>query len=679
LWLASTYYFLIYFPKKGAENKLVSLIVLVSVVFLSLITIFTDLLVKSAEVGQESSSPILGDYWYYIYLVIFFLFCIMFKIIFRKYFGLSAKEKAKVSYFVFGLLIFITMNFVFNVFLSPRLGMIPYAYIGNDSAIFFLMLTAYAITKHELMGIKTLVTQTLIVVITIILLLDVLVLSEGIVVRLLKIGILIAFLYFSYELVKSIKKEKESKAKLEESYAKINQYVRELEKANVDLEERNKDLKALLEISDVTSETLDSRKIAQSIVDSIPVNLSHLGYKGGVLVLYNRKKRVVHTYAITESKIAQEAKKLLDKPFLEHSECIDDADNFVIQTIKTGKIYVGGRLEEFIAPTVSKNVCRLIQKLVGAKSFVSIPLFSRGKVMGAIVFVGTRPEKTITQRDKDILYMFSSHIGSAIENSQLYEKTNRQMKELSRLNKNLTEANQKLKELLKMKNEFLHITSHQLRTPLTAIRGMISMWYEGDFDNLSPRERRKMLKRICISAERLNNITNDMLDALELEGGFMKFQFKKVSLKKIVEETIDTLKPNFVSKNLYIKFTAKNKSLPKIEVEPNYIRQVFLNLIDNACKYTRKGGVEVNIRKTKKCLEVSIKDTGIGMSKKDQKKVFQKFTRGKNAAKENASGSGLGMFIAKKIVDAHHGKIEFHSDGIGKGSVVRVLLPIEQR
>jgi signal transduction histidine kinase len=444
------------------------------------------------------------------------------------------------------------------------------------------------------------------------------------------------------------------------------------------LEEKNKDLKALLESSGRVAETLDPKKIAQDIVDSIPKRLRHLGYKGGIITLYDRDKKLVYAYAITELEIVKKAKKLLSKPFRKHSESVDGVSNLTIQTVKTGKIYIGGKLEEFIAPTVSKKICKLIQKLVGAKSFMSIPLFSRGKVVGAIIFVAVKPLEKIEQRDKDILYVFSSHIGSAIENARLYEKTSRQMNELSRLNENLKEANQKLEELLKIKNEFLHITSHQLRTPLTAIRGMISMWYEGDFDNLSEKERKEIIKRICISTERLNNITNDMLDALELEGGFMKFQFKPVSLERVIRETIDMLKPNYNKKNLYINLNVKSKDLPKIELEPNYIRQVFLNLIDNACKYTKKGGVDIDIKRVQKHIDVTIRDTGIGVSKSDQGKIFQKFTRGRNAIKENASGSGLGLFIAKRIVDEHQGKIEFHSAGIGKGSTVKVSLPVRQ-
>ncbi|MFZ2969942.1 MAG: HAMP domain-containing sensor histidine kinase, partial [Minisyncoccia bacterium] len=188
----------------------------------------------------------------------------------------------------------------------------------------------------------------------------------------------------------------------------------------------------------------------------------------------------------------------------------------------------------------------------------------------------------------------------------------------------------------------------------------------------------KILKRIYLSAERPNNITNDMLDALEIEGGLLKFQFTDASVKEIIKETIDTLKPNYDEKGIYVKFLPEKDVPETIKVEPNYIRQVFMNVIDNACKYTREGGVEIFLKNNEKYVDIVVKDTGVGVSEEDQKRLFEKFTRGKNAIKENASGSGLGLFIAKKIVEKHHGKMKFYSGGVGKGSTVTISLLAEK-
>jgi len=672
------YFFTIYLIQDHKKHYLLSKTVLFLGIIISFITGLSSLIVKDIEFINDDMRIIYGDAMFPFLLITFFIICATLYPLIKKYLKVSLVEKTKIAYFLIGIFVFYLANIIFNIVLPLFFDIVRFYYIGDYSIILFLILTAYAITKHELMGIKTLITQVLIVVISLILFIDVILLSDNITMQLLKIGILLAFLYFSRGMVESVKNEKKAREELEKTYQKINVYIKRLKKININLKEKNEDLGALLKVSDVAMDTLNSRKIAQNIVDSIPINLKHLGYRGGILVLYDRKKEMVYTYALTESEIVKKAKKLLSKSLVKYAENIDKVDNLVIKTIKTKEMQIGNKLEDFIAPTVNKKICKLIQKIVGAKSFISVPIFSGGRVKGTIVFVGIKPKSKIVQRDKDILLGFSSHIGATIENAQLYEQTEKQIKALSILNENLKMANIRLKELMEMKNEFLHITSHQLRTPLTTIRGMIAMWHNGDFDNLSEKEKKKMLKRIYISSERLNNITNDMLDSLELEGGLMKFQFKKMSLREIMKETVDIMRPNFDKKNLYLKFN-DNADIPKIEVEPNYVRQVFMNIIDNACKYTRKGGAEINIKKSGKYVEIIIKDTGIGVSKSDQKKIFQKFTRGKKASIENASGSGLGLFIAKKIVDAHNGKVKFSSEGSGKGSVVKILLPVEQR
>ncbi|MFA6096291.1 MAG: GAF domain-containing sensor histidine kinase [Candidatus Paceibacterota bacterium] len=531
--------------------------------------------------------------------------------------------------------------------------------------------------KNELLGIKTLLTQVIIVLMSIILVVDIILLSDDPLSQVLKTTVLITFLYFSREMVTSVKKEKEAKSELEKAYGQINHYVDQLEEMNTDLAERNDDLKALLEASGKASEALDPKKIAQDIVNSIPKNLKHLGYIGGMIALYDKDTKIVRPYTITQTKLVERVLKLLDRPFEKNKAKIGDADNMISKTIIEQAIFSGDSLAEFVAPTVKKSICDVIQKILKAHSIITIPLISRGRANGIILFMGKRSIKEVAQRDKDMLYMFSSHVGGAIENAKLYEQTNQQVKEMEKLNKKLESANENLKELLEMKNEFLHITSHQLRTPLTAIRGMLSMWYEGDFDNLTDAERRDILKRIYTSTERLNNITNDMLDALEIEGGLLKFQFENASVANIVKETVDTLKNNYDAKGLYIKFSAE-ENLPEVKVELNYIRQVFMNVVDNASKYTKKGGVEITVKQNGKYIETVVKDTGVGASKDDQKRLFEKFTRGKNAVKENASGSGLGLFIAKKIVEKHHGKMSFFSEGLGMGSTVTIDLPAKK-
>jgi len=678
LFLVSAFYFyVVYFLNLRKKYDLLKIIVLLGGILLSIFSLFTDLIIKGVIVRDWGNEIVFGYGNMMFNLYSFFIALIVVGALVKKHFSSSYSNKVKLHYIMTGTIIFIILNVVFNIILPLITNTVAFQHMGDYSAIILVCFTAYAITKNELMGIKTLLTQVLIVVMTIILIVDVVLLSNDLFLQFLKLAVLITFLYFSREMVRSVNKEKEAKMELEKAYGQINHYVDQLEEMNTDLAERNDDLKALLEASGKASEALDPRKIAQDIVDSIPKNLKHLGYLGGMIALYDKDTNVVMPYTITQTKLVEKALKFLEKPFERNISKIRSANNLISKTILEKTIHSGDSLAEFIAPTVKKSICDIIQKMLRAHSVITIPLISRGRVNGIILFVGKRSIKEVAQRDKDMLYMFSSHVGAAIENAKLYAQTNDQVKEMEKLNKKLEGANENLKELLEIKNEFLHITSHQLRTPLTAIRGMLSMWYEGDFDNLSEVERRDILKRIYMSTERLNNITNDMLDALEIEGGLLKFQFVYMPVTDIIKETIDTLKSNYDEKGLYINFSAE-ENMPEVKVEPNYIRQVFMNVIDNASKYTKKGGVDISVINSGKYVKTTVKDTGVGASKDDQKRLFEKFTRGKNAIKENASGSGLGLFIAKKIVEKHHGTMSFSSEGIGMGSTVTISLPAKK-
>lgn len=255
------------------------------------------------------------------------------------------------------------------------------------------------------------------------------------------------------------------------------------------------------------------------------------------------------------------------------------------------------------------------------------------------------------------------------------EKESRE--KLEKVSRNLALSNQKLQNLLEMKNDFLHIVSHQLRTPMTAMRGFISMWNEGEFDKLPPDKMGEIKSRIVNNSERLNNIVNDMVLAMESEGE-LKVEFKPVDLGKLLAGNIEMLKPNFEKKGLYLKYEETAKNIPQIAADEKLLLNVFMNLIDNAEKYTDKGGLTIAVGKDSSNAKISFIDTGVGLSKEDKKILFKKFSRGAKSNYINPNGSGLGLFIIKQIITKHHGKIKAASKGEGLGSTFTITLPIKQ-
>ncbi|MFH1575827.1 MAG: HAMP domain-containing sensor histidine kinase [Candidatus Nealsonbacteria bacterium] len=240
----------------------------------------------------------------------------------------------------------------------------------------------------------------------------------------------------------------------------------------------------------------------------------------------------------------------------------------------------------------------------------------------------------------------------------------------------LQEAYEDLKKLDKAKSEFVSIASHQLRTPLTAVKGYVSMIIEGAYGKLS-QDLIKPLKNVYESNEKLIKLVNDLLDLSRLEAGKIEFSPAVNSLEKIVSGVIADLKINADKKNLYLKLVKSKKPLPEVMVDQPKIRQILLNIIDNAIKYTKDGGIAVELKKTDSREQIIISDTGVGIAPDEMKNLFQMFSRADSSSKLHTNGAGIGLHIAKKFIDMHKGKIWAQSQGKNKGSTFYIELPIK--
>ncbi len=245
-----------------------------------------------------------------------------------------------------------------------------------------------------------------------------------------------------------------------------------------------------------------------------------------------------------------------------------------------------------------------------------------------------------------------------------------------KLREDLEKAYQELKKLDVAKSEFISMASHQLRTPLTAIKGYISMIIEETYGEI-PEKVKEKLQNVFISNERLIKIVNTLLDISKIELGKLELKKEPIQIEDIVQSCYEELKIIAQEKGLTFIFEKPQPPLPKVNVDPIKIRQVFLNLIDNAIKYTFKGEVRINLLKKGASILFSVKDSGAGLTKKEEEEIFQSFTRGSAGLNYFIEGAGLGLSIAKKIVELHKGKIWVESEGENKGSTFFVEIPIE--
>lgn len=252
----------------------------------------------------------------------------------------------------------------------------------------------------------------------------------------------------------------------------------------------------------------------------------------------------------------------------------------------------------------------------------------------------------------------------------------RQKENLEELSDKLAEANVHLQDLDKMKTEFLSLASHQLRSPLTAIKGYASMLLEGSYGPVQ-QDQKVPVDRIFQSSVNLAQIVEDLLDVSKMEQGGMKFEMSDVDLVVLMKGLSNELQVSAKSRNLELVFET-NLTDAVVEADSVKIRQVFANYVDNALKYTEKGTVKITITKSEdgKKIVVGVKDSGMGIPPEIMKTLFKKFERGEGG-KVNAGGSGLGLYLAKEIVTAHKGRTWAESEGRGKGSTFFVELNLK--
>ncbi|PLX21872.1 hypothetical protein C0584_01285 [Candidatus Parcubacteria bacterium] len=233
----------------------------------------------------------------------------------------------------------------------------------------------------------------------------------------------------------------------------------------------------------------------------------------------------------------------------------------------------------------------------------------------------------------------------------------------------------KIKEADQMKDEFISIASHELRTPVTGIKGYSSMMLDGSFGELNEKikEGAKMIKG---ASERLGVLVDDLLNVSRIEQGRMSFDKKETDVKPIIEGIVDELNIQAKEKNLELKTAFPEDDLPKLNIDTERLKQVLVNLIGNSIKYTEKGSVIVSIELgSDNLMSIKIKDTGIGMNEEERKRLFQKFYRVQNEKTQKIVGTGLGLWITKKITEAMGGKIIVDSIK-GTGTEISIKFPI---
>lgn len=316
-----------------------------------------------------------------------------------------------------------------------------------------------------------------------------------------------------------------------------------------------------------------------------------------------------------------------------------------------------------------KDLKSLMQQAEGAL-LVRITKTTNTEGIGYMMLGYKKTGSVYNSQDIAAIEIIANELAIATENALRFEEIQNFAKTLQdkvdEATRNLRKANERLKELDQTKDDFISMASHQLRTPLTSVKGYVSMVLEGDAGKVSTKQK-ELLDQAFLSSQRMVYLIADLLNISRLKTGKFVIEAKETNLADVVEGEIAQLTETAKAKDLKLTYQ-KPKTFPSLMLDETKIRQVIMNFADNAVHYTPAGGnIQVELADKGDSVEFTVTDDGIGVPKAEQHHMFNKFYRAGNAKKARPDGTGLGLFMAKKVIVAQGGSIIFKSTE-GKGS-----------
>ena len=299
---------------------------------------------------------------------------------------------------------------------------------------------------------------------------------------------------------------------------------------------------------------------------------------------------------------------------------------------------------------------------------LAVPLKSKDRVLG-VMNLAWESEKDFPEKELKFFSSVGNEIGIAVDNALLFEDVEQAKEKLQKLNRKLEEASQ-------IKSDFLANTSHELRTPLNSIIGFLGLILD-DYC-VDKKEEREFLRNAQQSAKQLLSIINDVLDLAKIEAGRMELDLQEVELRGLFAEVGALTQVQAQQKKLKLSYTCENHPAPKVYADPGKLRQVIINLVGNAIKFTDEGSITVRslVQEERGNVLIEVQDTGVGVPAHAQKKLFEKFRQADGSSTRRHGGTGLGLTITKNLVEIMGGKIKLESPGEGKGSKVSFTVPL---
>lgn len=338
-----------------------------------------------------------------------------------------------------------------------------------------------------------------------------------------------------------------------------------------------------------------------------------------------------------------------------------------------------GKTELFVADEIEGDHDKIKSTLMNNNIAIAAKLAGSGDAadQGFLLLGAKQSGNPYNKQDVQVLDIIANELVIAIQNAVRFEEIETfnitLQQKVNDATKQLRQTNEKLKALDETKDEFISMASHQLRTPLTAVKGYVSMVVEGDAGKLT-KQQKELLDQAFASSQRMVYLIADLLNVSRLKSGKFVIENKPTQLADVVESEMEQLTEVAKGKDQTLTYTKPDK-FPVLMLDETKIRQVIMNFADNALHYTQNGGhIQINLEDKGDSIEYTVVDDGLGVPKAEQHHLFTKFYRAGNAKKARPDGTGLGLFMAKKVVVAQGGAIIFKSEE-GKGSTFGFTFP----
>ena len=633
LLLAALVIFVLWFPRKTSRSRYIT----VPLVILSLgmaILSFTNLLVPEVVYKDGYANVVVGQ-WYWLY-VVYILVSLATAVILlvRRLKVETGMDRERVKYMLLGTAMTASIALLTNLFIPLLTGVNPLAIYGSLASLAFIATVAYSIIRHQLFSIRIATARA------------VAYLLSGVSLALF-FGITIFWLdSMLFVDSKTATSQKIfyilSAVLIGFSFPPIKNFFNNLTR-RIFLRDIYDPEVVLTKIASIASNTKSSTSLLKKVSGELLSEL-HLSF--------------IEVYLF-------EGEKWVRKVSVGKSSDVSQISN-ISELLKTTNGTVISLEENDNDSRDDIGIVIILKTSQNVLGYMSVGYKQNGT--------------TFTSNDKKLLEAVASEVAIATENLlrfEAIEQFNETLQQrVDEATDELRNTNKKLLLLDESKDEFISMASHQLRTPLTSVKGYISMMLDGDIGKITS-EQRKVLEEAYGSSQRMVYLISDFLNVSRLQTGKFVIEKSNIQLPLIIADEIDQLRSTAKARNIVLNYTPPEQ-FPILSIDENKIRQVMMNFIDNAIYYSKSEGGIINVTLAKHSKHISFKviDNGIGVPRDEQHRLFSKFYRASNAKKARPDGTGIGIFMAKKVIVAHGGAIVFESTE-GKGSTFGFRLPIE--